>query len=522
MTASHALSQLSYTPIFWKSLDFTGLFGFSLDDFGLAIWGRFTDRLRSQLSYTPQYAALYQSFFIIADERQKIKSFFEFFCLEIFRRKSYTNRVFSAILILVESASAAKGGAGQVSLDYTAPGGSERLRSHMAGSSAVIFLPDDSAKNGGARPLMLSRIMGSPLLSWLVSSLAARGAGRFFLACSERWAGEAKACFPSGVELTAASDEEAPDLLHVFLSTADERDAETVIVTGAAVLVSPRLASQADVIPAPSCVYHVGRQALMDALDEKSVSFLDFLRQRGKPFTDREGVYSVHAAEELAAWQPILNLQHLHDLVRGGVEIWDYQNCYVDPTVRVGKGSVLMPGVILRGNTVIGQNCTVGPNSLLEDTVAGDGCTINASQLYGARLGNNDTVGPFCYVRPGTVAGDNVKLGDFVEIKNSTIGDGTKVPHLSYVGDSDVGEKVNFGCGTVTCNYDGKIKTRCTVGDGAFLGCNTNLVAPVTVGERAYTAAGSTITDNVPQQALGIARARQTNKRDWVKKRDKR
>ena len=388
----------------------------------------------------------------------------------------------------------------------------------MAGSSAVIFLPDDSSKTGSARPLMLSRIMGSPLLSWLVSSLAARGVARFFLICHDRWLEEARACFPSGVELTAANSMDVPDLLHVFLSTAEETDGETVVVTGPAVLVAPDMAAQADVIPAPSCVYHVGRQALMDALDERCV-FLDFLRQRGKPFTDREGVYSLRGPEELAAWQPILNRQHLHDLVRAGVEIWDYQNCYVDPTVRVGRGSVLMPGVILRGDTAVGENCVVGPNALLENVTLGDGCTVNASQLYDAKVGGGAIVGPFAYVRPGTVIGDNVKIGDFVEIKSSTGGDGTKVPHLTYVGDSDVGKSVNFGCGTAICNYDGVKKHRTTIGDGVFLGCNTNLVAPVQVGDRAFTAAGSTITDNVPPQALGIARARQANKRDWVKRR---
>ncbi len=385
----------------------------------------------------------------------------------------------------------------------------------MAGTSAVIFVPDDTSKTGYARPLMLSRIMGSPLLSWLVSSLVTRGAGRFFLVCHDRYTGEARACFPPGVELTAASNESAPDLLHVFLSTADDDDAEVVVVTGPAVFVSASLASQSDVIPAPSCVYHVAREALMDALDEK-FSFLEFLRQRGKAFSDRDGVYSVRAGEELAAWQPILNLQHLHNLVRGGVEIWDYQSCYVDPTVRVGRGTVLMPGTILRGGTTVGENCVLGPNTLLENVTLGDGCTVNASQLYDARVGSGVTVGPFAYVRPNSVIGDRVKLGDFVEIKNSRIGDGTKVAHLTYVGDSDVGKNVNFGCGTVTVNYDRAKKHRTVIEDDAFIGCNTNLVAPVTVGRGAYTAAGSTVTDDVPPQALAVARARQTNKRDWA------
>ncbi len=383
----------------------------------------------------------------------------------------------------------------------------------MAGSSVVIFVPDDTSKTGFTRPLMLSRVMGSPLLSWLVSALAARGAGRFFLVCHEQWSGEARACFPASVDLMVAGSVDAADLLHVFLSTAEDSDQETIVVTGPAVFVSR--ASQADVIPAPSCVYHVAREALMDALDEK-FSFLEFLRQRGKAFADRDGVYSIRSGEELAAWQPVLNLQHLHDLVRGGVEIWDYQNCYVDPTVQVGRGSVLMPGTILRGNTVVGEDCVIGPNSLLENVTCGDRTTVNASQLYDAKVGSDVHMGPFAYVRPGSVIGDGVKVGDFVEIKNSTIGAGTKVAHLTYVGDSDVGRNVNFGCGTVTVNYDRVRKSRTVIEDDAFIGCNTNLVAPVTIGRGAYTGAGSTITDNVPAMALAVARARQTNKRDWA------
>lgn len=362
---------------------------------------------------------------------------------------------------------------------------------------------------------MLLRIMGSPLLSWLVSSLVSRGAGRFFLVCHERFAQEARACFPSGLEVMPASDQDAPDLLHVFLSTAEDDEAEVVVVTGPAVFVDRSLAAQSDVIPSPSCVSHVSREALMEALDEK-FSFLDFLRQRGKAFTDRDGAYTVKSSEELAAWQPVLNLTHLHALVRAGAEVWDYQNCYVDPTVRVGRGTVLMPGTILRAGTAVGEDCIIGPNAYLENVTVGDRTTVNASQLYDAKVGDDTKIGPFAYIRPGTVIGSHIKVGDFVEVKNSSIGDGTKIAHLTYVGDSDVGRNVNFGCGTVTVNYDRARKYRTTIEDDAFIGCNTNLIAPVTVGRGAYTAAGSTITDNVPPQALAVARARQTNKKEWA------
>ena len=390
----------------------------------------------------------------------------------------------------------------------------------LAGTSAVIFVPDDTAKTGFSRPLMLARIMGSPLLSWLVSALVSRGAGRFFLVCHERFADEARACFPAGVEVMPAADQDAPDLLHVFLSTAEEEEPEVVVVTGPAVLVDRALVPQGDVIPNPSCISHVSREALMQALDEK-FSFLDFLRQRGKAFSDRDGAYSVKAPEELAAWQPVLNLTHLHALVRGGAEIWDYQNCYVDPSVRVGRGTVLMPGTILRGATSVGEDCVIGPNAYLENVSVGSGTTVNASQLYDASVGDGVKIGPFAYVRPNTKIASRVKVGDFVELKNSTIGEGTKIAHLTYVGDSDVGSGVNFGCGTVTVNYDRAKKFRTVIEDNAFIGCNTNLVAPVKIGRGAYTAAGSTITDDVPPQALAIARARQTVKRDWAAKNKK-
>ena len=174
------------------------------------------------------------------------------------------------------------------------------------------------------------------------------------------------------------------------------------------------------------------------------------------------------------------------------------------------------PGTILRGHTAVDRDSEIGPNSMLWDCRIGQRTTVNASQLNDSTVGSDTTVGPFTYVRPGCTIGDHCRVGDFVEVKNSVIGDGTKISHLTYVGDSDVGQRVNFGCGTVTTNYDGHKKFRCTIGDDVFLGCNTNLIAPVTVGDRAYTAAGSTVTDDVPDGALAIARTRQTNKPGWA------
>lgn len=207
-------------------------------------------------------------------------------------------------------------------------------------------------------------------------------------------------------------------------------------------------------------------------------------------------------------------------LAAQGVVFMDPAAVYVESTVTVGTGTLLLPGTILRGNTVIGSNCEIGPNTMLVNCTVGEGTVVNSSQCMDSSIGAHTQVGPFAYIRPGCTVGDQVKVGDFVELKNSAIGEGTKISHLTYVGDSDVGGGCNFGCGTVTVNYDGKKKYRTTIGDHCFIGCNTNLVAPVTLGEGAYTAAGSTITEDVPERELAIARARQVNKPDWHDRRD--
>lgn len=214
-------------------------------------------------------------------------------------------------------------------------------------------------------------------------------------------------------------------------------------------------------------------------------------------------------------------LEQVARLMEAGVRVADPATVYIDGDVQVGEGTVILPCTILRGPVVIGKNCTIGPNAVISGCTIGDGVTVNASQLNESTVGDGAKVGPFAYVRPNSHIGPNVKVGDFVEIKNSTIGEGTKISHLTYVGDSDVGKGVNFGCGTVTVNYDGITKFRTTIGDHAFIGCNTNLVAPVTVGDGAYTAAGSTITDEVPPDSLAIARSLQINKKNWALKKRK-
>ena len=202
-------------------------------------------------------------------------------------------------------------------------------------------------------------------------------------------------------------------------------------------------------------------------------------------------------------------------LLAAGVLMMDPSTVYVEEGVSVGEGTLLLPGTILRGNTVIGKNCEIGPNTMITDCTVGDGAVVNSSQCNESVIDSGAHVGPFAYIRPNCRVGKDVKVGDFVELKNANIGDGTKISHLTYIGDSDVGEKCNFGCGTVVVNYDGKKKYRTTIGDHCFSGCNTNLVSPVNIGDWAYTAAGSTITEDVPEGNLAIGRARQVNKDQW-------
>ena len=206
----------------------------------------------------------------------------------------------------------------------------------------------------------------------------------------------------------------------------------------------------------------------------------------------------------------------LEELIAAGVQVMS-EDIYVERGVQVAPGATLLPGTILRGKTTVAEGCVIGPNTLLENAVVGKNTTVNASQVYDSTLGENNKIGPYTHVRKDTVTGYGVHLGAYVETKNSNFAMGNTVSHLTSIGDSDVGKYCNFGCGTVTCNYDGENKFRTTIGDYVFVGCNTNLVAPVTVGDGAYTAAGSTITKDVPAGDMGIARERQTNLEGWAK-----
>jgi bifunctional UDP-N-acetylglucosamine pyrophosphorylase / glucosamine-1-phosphate N-acetyltransferase len=204
--------------------------------------------------------------------------------------------------------------------------------------------------------------------------------------------------------------------------------------------------------------------------------------------------------------------------MRNGVTIINPENTYISADAEIGRDTILQPGTMIEGNTKIGEGCTIGPNSQIVNSVIGNETTVHSSVIVESNIGSNTAVGPFAHVRPESNLGNHVRIGNFVEVKKSTLGDGSKSAHLSYIGDAIVGSDVNFGCGTIVVNYDGKKKHTTIVEDNAFIGCNSNLVSPVTVGKGAYVAAGSTITKDVPEDSLAIARARQDNKEGYVSK----
>ena len=227
----------------------------------------------------------------------------------------------------------------------------------------------------------------------------------------------------------------------------------------------------------------------------------------------------INSRVQLAAADRIFRMKKNHELMDSGVTIIDPNTTFIDYDVQIGQDTIIYPNTYIEGKTTIGEDCAIGPNIRFTNMKVGNKVTAQFSYCHEAEICDGVTLGPYVHIRPGTTIGENVKIGNFVEIKNSNVGEGSKLPHLQYIGDTDMGSGVNVGCGSVTCNYDGKQKFRTTIGDNAFIGCNTNLVAPVTVEEGAYIAAGSTITKDVPKDNLAVARARQTNISVWNDKR---
>ncbi|MBC7104914.1 MAG: bifunctional UDP-N-acetylglucosamine diphosphorylase/glucosamine-1-phosphate N-acetyltransferase GlmU, partial [Firmicutes bacterium] len=233
------------------------------------------------------------------------------------------------------------------------------------------------------------------------------------------------------------------------------------------------------------------------------------------PLQDCREILGVNDRRQLAAVEEIMRRRILERLMLEGVTVKDPGTTYVDAGVRVGVDTVLYPFTFLEGETEVGCECHIGPGVRLVDTTVGDRVTVQYSVVLESVIEEASQVGPFAHLRPGTHVGSRVRVGNFVEVKKSRLGEGCKVPHLSYIGDATVGGGANVGAGTITCNFDGRRKWPTVIGEGAFIGSNVSLVAPVEVGPGATVAAGSTITRDVPPGALGVARSRQTNVLEW-------
>lgn len=232
---------------------------------------------------------------------------------------------------------------------------------------------------------------------------------------------------------------------------------------------------------------------------------------------DEESMLGINNKVQLAQGESILRKRINNYHMENGVTIINPEVTYIDKDVIIESGCTIYPNCSLMGKTVIGKDTVIRENTTIENSVIGEGCTIKSSTLTEATIGNQTTVGPYAYLRPKSVVGDHCKIGDFVELKNATLGNGTKASHLAYIGDATIGENVNIGCGVVFVNYDGKNKFHTTIGDNAFIGSNANLVAPLTIGSDVTIAAGSTINKNV-DKGLAIARQKQVNKEDWIRK----
>ena len=323
----------------------------------------------------------------------------------------------------------------------------------------AVFLAANDNDVYNRKSLMLQKVLFCPVLTWCAQTWVGCGVRRFFICCDSEMKQEALACFPADVEILW-SDSDAP--LAEFAAGYQVQEI---------------------------------RQAV---------------------FPQGEEMTALTSAADLVAVEERCRQEQVARLRAAGVRIMDGASTYIDPRVTVAPGTEILPGTILRGCTEIGPNCEIGPNALVENSRLGEGVKVNASQVYDSVLERGVDVGPYAHIRPKCHVGEKCHVGAFVQLKNCNLGPETKMSHLTYVGDSDVGARVNFGCGTVTSNYDGFKKHRTVIGDDVFVGCNTNLVPPVRVENGAYIAAGTTVTRDVPADSMVIGRVRQEIKEGWA------
>lgn len=241
-------------------------------------------------------------------------------------------------------------------------------------------------------------------------------------------------------------------------------------------------------------------------------------RRVGAITADEREILGINSRKELAVAEAVMRQRIVEEWMERGVTFVNPQDSYVDESVTIGQDTVIFPSTYLKGRTEIGRNCLIGPSTWIVDSTIGQDSEVLFSVVRESTIHSGARIGPFSHIRSGTLLKEKVKVGAFCEVKKSTVDTGSKIPHLSYVGDTEMGKNVNIGAGTITCNYDGVNKHKTVIEDDAFIGSDTMLIAPVRVGKNAATAAGSVITKDVPDHALAIERTEQKNIEDWAKR----
>lgn len=448
------------------------------------------------------------------------------------------------------------------------------------GTAAIVLAAGAGTRMKSKKPKVVHEVLGKPLVSWVLDAAKGAGAERLVtvvghmreqviplvedhsqvvVQAEQRGTAHAVLVCADALEgfegslvvLSGDCPLITSETVSALVRMREEHDAAVVVLTmqpenpfGYGRIIRDeagqvaRIVEQKDATPEEAAVtecnsgfYCFDAKALFDALGQVDsdnaqgefylTDVLEICRNAGRavmalPAADAAECLGVNSRMQLAeaskVMQRRINARHM----ASGVTMIDPDLVWIGPDARIGQDVEILPGVMILGETTIGEDCVIGPNTRLTDTRVGNGCVVDETVAVQAVLEDGVTCGPRAYLRPGAYLCEGAKAGTHVEIKKSVVGKKSKVPHLSYVGDATIGEGVNLGAGTITCNYDGKNKHKTVIGDGVFVGSDTMLVAPVSVGARAVIGAGSVITKDVSEGALGLGRARQVEIEGWA------
>ena len=401
--------------------------------------------------------------------------------------------------------------------------------------TSVILAAGMGTRMKSKMPKVLHTVCGKPLSKWVIDASKAAGADKVCAVVGHK-AETVKEVLGDVCEFALQAEQKGTG--HAVMQAIDvikNSKGEVVILNGDTPLITAETINKA-------IEYHKNNDnqatvitAILDdatgygrIVRDNDGSVLKIVEQKdaseeekkiNEAISDNDEIRGINDRVQLNEAEKIMQKRINEYHMRNGVTMRNPESVYIEDGVEIGNDTEICQNVTIKSGTKIGSDCVIGSGSMLDRAVIHDGVDVLSSVILESEVDEGTHVGPFAYIRPNCHVGKEVKVGDFVELKNSNIDDGTKISHLTYIGDSDVGKRVNFGCGTVTCNYDGKKKYRTTIGDDCFVGCNTNFVSPINVGDGVYIAAGSTITEDIPENSLSIARARQVNKEGWKDKR---